>query len=255
MTAFNGDGSLLYSTYLGGNFDEWAGGVVATADGDAIVTGYTDSSSSLPFPTTPGVVQPGKNVKEDTYIARIGKKSTTPPPPPAALRNGDFEQGANGTWSESSSNFGGANSLILSGDQLQGNAPRSGSYAVWMGGAPNEVSDLSQALVVSAAQPLLQFYYQIASDDTCGNDAVTVQVNQTAVQTIALCQEKNTGGWTAATVDLSAYAGQTVTLHFHAMLNGSLNSNFFLDDVAFIARPGGDGGESAFRLFLPTMLK
>ncbi len=255
VTAFNGDGSLLYSTYLGGNFDEWAGGVVATTDGDAIVTGYTDSSSSLPFPTTPGVVQPGKNVKEDTYIARIGKKSTTPPPPPAALRNGDFEQGADGTWSESSSNFGGAGSLILSGAQLQGNTPRSGSYAVWMGGAPNEVSDLSQALVVSAAQPLLQFYYQIASEDTCGNDAVTVQINQTPVHAIALCQEKNSSGWTAATVDLASYAGQSVTLHFHATLNDSLNSNFFLDDVAFVARPGGDGSNSAFRLFLPTMLK
>ncbi len=255
VTAFNGDGSLLYSTYLGGNFDEWAGGVVTTSGGDAIVTGYTDSSSSQPFPTTPGVIQPGKNVKEDTYVSRIGKKGTTPPPPPAALRNGDFEQGADGVWNESSSNFGGAGSLILSGTQLQGNAPHSGSFAVWMGGAANEVSELSQVLVVSAAQPLLQFYYQVASDDTCGNDAVTVQVNQTAVQTIALCQEKNTGGWTAASVDLSTYAGQTVTLRFHAALNGTLNSNFFLDDVAFVARPGGDGGGSAFRLFLPTMLK
>ena len=124
-----------------------------------------------------------------------------------------------------------------------------------MGGAPNEVSDLNQVLVVSAAQPLLQFYYQIASEDACGNDAVTVQINQTPVHAIALCQEKNSSGWTAATVDLASYAGQSVTLHFHATLNDSLNSNFFLDDVAFIARPGGDGSNSAFRLFLPTMLK
>jgi len=255
VTAFNADGSLLYSSYLGGNFDEWAGGVVATPGGDAIVTGYTDSSSSLPFPTTPGVVQPGKMVKEDGYVTRIGTKSTTPPPPPAALRNGDFEQGANGAWAESSSNFGGAGSLILSGAQLQGNAPRSGNHAVWMGGAPNEVSDLSQVLVVDTALPLLQFYYQVSSDDTCGNDVVAVQVNQTTVHTVALCQEKNTSGWTAATVDLVAYAGQTVTLRFHATLNGDGNSNFFLDDVAFIARPSGDGGGSAFRLFLPTMRK
>ncbi|MCB0049927.1 MAG: hypothetical protein KDE24_10330, partial [Caldilinea sp.] len=81
--------------------------------------------------------------------------------------------------------FGGAGSLILSSAQLQGNAPRSGNHAVWMGGAPNEVSDLSQVLVVDAALPLLQFYHQVASDDTCGNDGVTVQVNQTTVHTVA----------------------------------------------------------------------
>jgi len=69
------------------------------------------------------------------------------------------------------------------------------------------------------------------------------------------CKEKNTSGWTAVTVDLAAFAGQTVTLRFHATLNGDANSNFFLDDVAFIACPGGDGGGSAFRLFLPTMRK
>ncbi|HQY94359.1 hypothetical protein [Caldilinea sp.] len=33
----------------------------------------------------------------------------------------------------------------------------SGDYAVWLGGAANEVGELSQALVVSAATPVLNY--------------------------------------------------------------------------------------------------
>jgi hypothetical protein len=255
VTAFNSDGSLRYSTYLGGNYDEWAGDIVVKADGEAYVTGYTDSSNSQPFPTTPGVVQPNKNVKEDVYIARIGKASAPPPPPPpAALRNGNFDQGADGTWSETSSTFGGVGSLIMERKNLQDIAPRSGDYAVWLGGAANEVGELSQQIVISAATPLLSFYYQIGSEDTCGQDSTQVFVGQSAVKSYELCQSKNTSSWTLETIDLSAFAGQTVTLRFRTTLNATGNSNFFLDDVAFTAKDNAPG-EKAFELFLPLTVK
>jgi len=254
VTAFNADGSLRYSTYLGGNFDEWAGGIAVKADGEAFVTGYSDSSSAQPFPTTPGVVQPHKNVKEDVYIARIGTASAPPPPPPAELRNGNFDQGANGIWTETSSNFGGTGSLIMERQALQGVEPRSGDYAVWLGGAPNEVGELSQTVVISAALPVLTFYYQIGSEDSCGQDSTQVFVGQTAVKNFDLCQTSNTNGWTLASIDLSAFAGQTVTLRFRTALNATGNSNFFLDDVAFTASSTVPG-ESAFELFLPVTMK
>jgi hypothetical protein len=52
VSKLNADGSaLLYSTYLGGNFDNNSLGVAVDASGHAYVTGFTNSSS---FPTTPG---------------------------------------------------------------------------------------------------------------------------------------------------------------------------------------------------------
>lgn len=255
VTAFNADGSLRYSTYLGGNFDEWAGGIAVRADGEAYVTGYSDSSNAQPFPTTPGVVQPHKNVKEDVYIAHIGVASAPPPPPPPTeLRNGNFDQGANGVWTETSSNFGGTGSLIMERQMLQGVEPRSGEYAVWLGGAPNEVGELSQTVVISAVLPMLTFHYQIGSEDSCGQDHTQVFVGQTMVKSFDLCQSSNTNGWTLASIDLSAHAGQTVTLRFRATLNATGNSNFFLDDVAFIAKNDAPG-ENAFELFLPLTVK
>ncbi|MFN2139673.1 MAG: hypothetical protein ACK2U5_04280, partial [Candidatus Promineifilaceae bacterium] len=41
-----------------------------------------------------------------------------------------------------------------------------------------------------------------------------------------------TEGWVLREVDLSAYAGKTVLLTFFAETDSSLNSNFFVDDVA-----------------------
>ncbi len=259
VTAFNADGSLRYSTYLGGNFDEWAGGIAVRSDGEAYVTGYSDSSNSQPFPTTPGVVQPNKKVKEDVYIARIGVKGSTPPPPPpppppASLRNGNFDQGPDGAWSESSSNFGGTGSLILDQQGLQGTTPRSGSHAAWLGGAPNEIAELGQTVAIAAATPQLVFYYQIGSEDGCGTDVTQVLIGETVVKSFELCQAQNTNGWTPASIDLSAYAGQNVTLRFRTTLNASANSNFFLDDVAFVAKQN-EPGENNFALFLPLTVR
>jgi len=57
VTRFNPTGSgLVYSTYLGGNsFDEEAFGIAVDVDGNAYVTGWTNSGN---FPTTPGSFQP-----------------------------------------------------------------------------------------------------------------------------------------------------------------------------------------------------
>ena len=47
-------GSLLYSTYLGGSFDDQAAGIATNSSGDAYITGQTLSSD---FPVTPGALQ------------------------------------------------------------------------------------------------------------------------------------------------------------------------------------------------------
>jgi len=50
VATFNVSGELVYSTFLGGGGSEWGLAVAADADGNAYVTGPTDSTD---FPTTP----------------------------------------------------------------------------------------------------------------------------------------------------------------------------------------------------------
>ena len=50
--------------------------------------------------------------------------------------------------------------------------------------------------------------------------------------TYDLCDTNDTSGWVRQTVDLSAYAGQTIQLQFRAETDSSENSNWFVDDVA-----------------------
>jgi len=64
-----------------------------------------------------------------------------------------------------------------------------------------------------------------------------VVVNETAVDVYDLCSSQNTNGWVKHVVNLSAYAGQSVTLQIRVETDGSDNSNLFVDDVAFQASP------------------
>ncbi len=154
------------------------------------------------------------------------KIATTP-----VIRNGDFEAGRDGSWSESSA---AGLPLILTGNLPL--APHSGSYLAWLGGVLNEVSTLSQAVKLPASPPLyLHFWYAVGSaDGNCGADTVTVHAGADQILYGELCTPGNTG-WTEQSVSLSAYAGQTVTLSFVVTTDGAFNSNFLVDDVSLKA--------------------
>lgn len=174
-----------------------------------------------------------------------------PAPPPSPLVNGDFEQGNGVGWQESSSN---SVPLISEGFAPNLLTPHSGSWGAWLGGLDDEISILTQAVTVPAAAPVLAFYYVIGSEDFCGYDFAVVHVNDTEIEQYDLCSATNTEDWVRATFDLSAYAGQNVTLEFAATLDGSGNSNFFLDDVSFTtSRAAAEPAPAAggFRADLP----
>ena len=68
VTAFNASGSaLIYSTYLGGNGDEWPWGIARGPSGDTFVVGYTQSTN---FPTV-GPVQAARRGSQDGFVAKI----------------------------------------------------------------------------------------------------------------------------------------------------------------------------------------
>ena len=83
----------------------------------------------------------------------------------------------------------------------------------------------------------MTFYHWIASQDICGFDEGSVRINGTVVRTYQLCEIRNTSGWVVDSIDLSAYGGQTVTLQIRTETDGSLNSNWFIDDVSFLTAP------------------
>ncbi|MBN2549690.1 MAG: hypothetical protein JXB15_11060 [Anaerolineales bacterium] len=148
---------------------------------------------------------------------------------PAWLVNGDFECGRNVGRSEYSSH---GLDIVLSVPGLQ-ITPHSGSWAAWMGGDDDEISRIWQEVTVSASQSYLHFWLWIASADACGNDFGWVRVNGATVATYNLCSNQATGSWVEKVIDLSAYAGQLISLEFRVETNDSLNSNMFVDDVSF----------------------
>lgn len=146
----------------------------------------------------------------------------------AGIANGGFENGQDGSWEEYSAHGW---DIIVDTSILLPTPPHSGSWAAWLGGDFDDVSYISQSVTIPAEAPTLSFWNWIASEGTCGCDFGWVKINDTTVQTIDLCGDNNTSGWVNRTVDLSAYAGQTVTLQIRVETDGSLNSNYYIDDV------------------------
>ena len=159
--------------------------------------------------------------------------SATTLPSTPSLCNGNFEQGS-ACWTQFSTH--GWQLIVNSG--FPGTVtPHSGSWAAWLGGEYDEISYIEQQVSVPAGSYYLAYYHWIASDDFCGNDFGGVVVNGTVVDDYDLCNSQNTNGWVKHVVNLSAYAGQLVTLQIWVETDESLHSNLFVDDVAFQASP------------------
>ncbi len=151
--------------------------------------------------------------------------------------NGDFELGPV-SWSAYSS----------SGDALITNTmpvpPHSGAWLAKFGQNDYETDQIWQDVLVPAANPYLGFWYWIDSGDVCGYDYFRVLINGNPYQIYDLCDDNSTGAWMKGILDLSAYAGSTVTLMFQVTTDSSLSSNLYLDDISFQSL--GQGFNSQF---------
>jgi serine protease len=153
---------------------------------------------------------------------------------PGTIGNGDFEAGAT-VWSEYSSH--GWNIILSGGSLPSGVTPHGGTYAAWLGGGDSEVSYIQQQVDVPSSTPYLEYYHWISSTDYCGYDYASVRINGGIVQSYDLCSSQATGGWVRHTVNLSAYAGQSVTLQIRAETDTSLSSSLYVDDVTYSSSP------------------
>jgi immune inhibitor A len=149
------------------------------------------------------------------------------------IPNGNFESG-HANWTEYStvSGYG----VIVNSFYPTSVSPHGGSWGVWLGGVTGYTTYtkyIQQSVTVGSLNPYLSFYQWSASADYCSYDFAYVSVNGTPIYTRDLCTDTDTGGWVRSSLNLTSYVGQTVTLQFRAVTDGVLNSNWFIDDVAF----------------------
>lgn len=144
--------------------------------------------------------------------------------PAQLLGNPGFETGAAAPWTAT-------DAVIYDSTGMQ---PHSGNWDAWLGGYASPATDtLSQQVTVPAGcRAGLSFWLHVAScDPSTGADTLTVKANSTALATYT--NRDAADGYVHKTLDLSAFAGQKVTITFTGVeATGAEQTSFVIDDTA-----------------------
>ncbi|MDX2680809.1 putative Ig domain-containing protein [Streptomyces sp. NY05-11A] len=140
------------------------------------------------------------------------------------LGNPGFESG-NTTWTASSG--------VIT--DSSGEAAHAGSYKAWLDGYGSSHTDtLSQSVTVpSGCKATFTFYLHVDSAETSTStayDKLTVTAGSTTLATYSNLNAAT--GYSQKSLDLSSYAGSTVTLKFTGAEDASLQTSFVVDDTA-----------------------
>nr|WP_168720829.1 M1 family aminopeptidase [Streptomyces sp. SAT1]ANO42692.1 peptidase [Streptomyces sp. SAT1] len=153
--------------------------------------------------------------------------------PVQAVTNGGFESGTS-PWTPS------ATSVITS---RSGQSAHGGSAYAWLDGTGGSRTDtLSQSVTIPSgcSTATLSYWLHVDTAETTTStayDRLTVKLGGSTLATYSNL-DKNTG-YAQKTVDVSSYAGQTVSLSFTGTEDSSLRTSFVLDDVALDTSGGG----------------
>ncbi|MBV6696115.1 M4 family metallopeptidase [Kitasatospora aureofaciens] len=144
--------------------------------------------------------------------------------PAQLLGNPGFETGSAAPWTASSGVI----------DNSASQAAHSGSWKAWLDGYGSAHTDtLSQTVTIPAGcKATLSFWLHVdtAETGTTPYDKLTVSVNGTTLKTYSNVDAA--AGYQQRTFDLSAYAGQSVTLKFTGTEDASLQTSFVIDDTS-----------------------
>ncbi|HJD83256.1 M4 family metallopeptidase [Kitasatospora aureofaciens] len=144
--------------------------------------------------------------------------------PAQLLGNPGFETGSAAPWTTSSGVV----------DNSSSEAAHGGSWKAWLDGYGSSHTDtLSQTVTIPAGcKATLSFWLHIDTAETGSTayDKLTVSVNGTTLKTYSNVDAA--GGYQQRTFDLSAYAGQTVTVKFTGTEDSSLQTSFVIDDTS-----------------------
>ncbi|SBT38426.1 M28 family metallopeptidase [Micromonospora auratinigra] len=140
------------------------------------------------------------------------------------IGNSSFESGT-APWTASSG--------VITNSTSQ--AARTGSYKAWLDGYGSSHTDtLSQSVSLPAgcSSYTLAFWLHVDTAETTTStayDKLTVQAGSTTLATYSNLNAAT--GYTQRTLNLAAYAGQTVTLKWTGVEDASLQTSFVIDDV------------------------
>ncbi|MDH6579889.1 putative Ig domain-containing protein, partial [Kitasatospora sp. MAP5-34] len=145
------------------------------------------------------------------------------------LGNPGFETGSLSPWS--------ATAGVLNNDTVSEPA-HSGNWDAWLDGYGAAHTDtLSQTVTIPAGcKASFSFWLHIDTNKTTtsASDKLTVAANGTTLKTFSNLNANN--GYTQQTIDLSSYAGKSVTLKFTGTENSSsAQTSFVIDDTALNA--------------------
>jgi hypothetical protein len=144
--------------------------------------------------------------------------------PSERVSNGSFESG-NSYWS------------LGSGAAVVTTRAYSGTHSLLAGGTVSSTQSATQQVTVptGATSQTLSFrtYVTTSESGTTAYDRLNIQANGTTLKTFSNASTK--GSWFTTSVELSAYAGQTITLKLQAVNDSTLPTSFYVDVVSVLA--------------------
>ena len=137
-----------------------------------------------------------------------------------------------------------------------GSFPHSGTNYGYLGGSNNDQDVLTQTVTIPAgSSAVLTFWVNVVTQETTTTtvyDTLAVEIHNTSgtllstpltLSNLNAVSSNNTNGtyFKPASINLSAYAGQTINLEFRAHCDSSLPTVFRIDDVSLQGSGGGGG--------------
>jgi hypothetical protein len=184
-----------------------------------------------PRPTPPKTPVGYLPVIVDARPTAVYAPTITPCPTPtevpnlAQFVNADFEQGHIG-WTEIPS------TTIIA--QLTGHLAHSGQWVAWLGGDKGNTDVVSQTITLPTGSPLYLRFYYFVPDSSIEPDYMIVRANGTHLFGFPIYVPTS---WESATINISQYAGQTISLQFEVSVSNKSQSSIYVDDVHISSRP------------------
>lgn len=170
-----------------------------------------------------------------TFVLSPGRTLSAAQPAPAActeqVTDGGFEAGGTAWQTTSAGGF----------DIISQIMPYAGDWGAYMGGYNNANDELAQGIVLPAGNAItLSFWWQMMTQETTHFwDTLDVTIapagGGTAVRVAQITDGSVANAWQQTSVDLSAYAGQSVRLAFVAQTDSDRPTDFYLDDISVSA--------------------